>query len=74
MLVSLEVRAPFLDYRIVNFSFKNIPGHLKVKAMTLKYLLKKLARKVLPRELNIKENGDSPFLFPNGLGEPQYLN
>ena len=53
MLVSLEVRAPFLDYRIVDFSFKNIPGNLKVKGMTLKYLLKKLARKILPRELNL---------------------
>lgn len=53
MLVSLEVRAPFLDYRIVDFSFKNIPGNLKVKGVTLKYLLKKLARRILPRELSL---------------------
>jgi asparagine synthase (glutamine-hydrolysing) len=53
MLVSLEVRAPLLDYRIAEFSFKNIPGDLKVKRITTKYLLKKLARKILPKELDI---------------------
>lgn len=52
-MVYLEVRVPFLGYRIVDFSFKNIPGHCKAKAMTLKYLLKKLARRVFPRELNL---------------------
>ncbi len=53
MLVSLEVRAPLLDYRIAEFSFKNIPGSLKVKRLTTKYLLKNLARKILPKELDI---------------------
>ncbi|MBN1254709.1 MAG: asparagine synthase (glutamine-hydrolyzing) [Deltaproteobacteria bacterium] len=53
MLVSLEVRAPLLDYRIVNFSFSNIPGSFKVKRARTKYLLKKLAREILPKELDI---------------------
>ncbi|MFN3739294.1 MAG: asparagine synthase (glutamine-hydrolyzing) [Thermodesulfovibrionales bacterium] len=53
MLVSLEVRAPFLDYRIVEFSFKNILGNLKIKGLTTKYLLKKLAQRILPKELKI---------------------
>jgi len=53
MLVSLEVRAPLLDYRIADFSFRNIPGNLKVRGITTKILLKKLARRVLPKELNI---------------------
>lgn len=52
MLVSLEVRAPMLDYRIVEFSFKNIPGNLKVRATCTKYLLKKLASRILPREFD----------------------
>lgn len=54
MLVSLETRAPFLDYRIAEFSFRNIPGNLKVKRATTKYLLKRLARKILPNELDVK--------------------
>ena len=49
MLVSLEVRSPLLDYRIADFSFKKIPGDLKVNRVTQKCLLKQLARKVLPR-------------------------
>ena len=53
MLVSLEVRAPFLDHRIAEFSFGNIPGSLKVKRGTTKYLLKKLAKRLLPKELDI---------------------
>ncbi|RJO61340.1 asparagine synthase (glutamine-hydrolyzing) [candidate division WS5 bacterium] len=54
MLVSLETRAPLLDYRIAEFSFRNIPGDLKVKRTTTKYLLRKLSERNLPRELNIK--------------------
>ncbi len=54
MFVSLEVRAPLLDYRIAEFSFGNVPGSLKVKGMrTQKYLLKKLAKKMLPVELDV---------------------
>ena len=62
MLVSLEVRAPLLDYRIVEFSFRKIPGNLKVKRMTLKYLLKRLARKILPNKLEI--NRKQGFSIP----------
>jgi asparagine synthase (glutamine-hydrolysing) len=62
MLVSLEVRAPLLDYRIADFSFKNIPGSFKVKGITTKYLLKKLARKILPQKLVI--NRKWGFVIP----------
>ena len=54
MLVSLEVRSPLLDHRVAEFSFGKVPGNLKVKGMrTKKYLLKKLAKKLLPRELDV---------------------
>ncbi len=53
MFVSLEVRAPLLDYRVAEFSFANVPGSLKVKGMTQKYLLKKLAKKILPGALDV---------------------
>jgi asparagine synthase (glutamine-hydrolysing) len=62
MLVSLEVRAPLLDYRIAEFSFRNIPGNLKTNGLTTKYLLKKLARTILPRELEI--NRKKGFTVP----------
>lgn len=50
MANSLEIRAPFLDYQLVEKSF-NIPIEIKMKRNVLKYLLKKLAEKRLPREI-----------------------
>ncbi len=49
MANSLEVRSPFLDTALAEFSF-SIPSHLKVRGFQTKYLLKKLAEKYLPRE------------------------
>jgi len=50
MLSGLEARDPLLDYRLVEYSLK-IPGQLKYKDYSLKYLLKQLAYKKLPRSL-----------------------
>lgn len=46
---SLEVRAPFLDYRIVEFA-SQIPSSQKLKIRCTKYLLKKLAEKYVPEK------------------------
>ena len=50
MLVGLECRAPFLDYRLVELSL-SIPPHLKVKNDCLKYLLKTSLTEYLPKEI-----------------------
>jgi asparagine synthase (glutamine-hydrolysing) len=52
MLNSLEVRAPFLDYRIIEFAFAKVPATLKATATDQKILLKKLAARVLPPQFN----------------------
>jgi asparagine synthase (glutamine-hydrolysing) len=49
MLTSLEVRAPLLDYRIIEFAFGKVPSHLKATPVEGKILLKRLAKKLLPR-------------------------
>jgi asparagine synthase (glutamine-hydrolysing) len=49
MANSLEVRVPFLDYRLVEF-VESLPPSLKLKGMTGKYLLKKALTKWLPPE------------------------
>jgi asparagine synthase (glutamine-hydrolysing) len=46
---SLETRAPFLDYRLMEFA-AGIPPFLKLKKGNTKYLLKKLAEKYIPKE------------------------
>ncbi len=50
MARSLEVRAPLLDRQVVEFAAA-IPGELRLKGMTTKYLLKKAARGRLPDEI-----------------------
>jgi asparagine synthase (glutamine-hydrolysing) len=52
MLASLEMRAPFLDYRIAEFAFGKVPTRLKTNASERKILLKRLCKKVLPPEFN----------------------
>jgi asparagine synthase (glutamine-hydrolysing) len=50
MAHSVEGRFPFLDYRLVEFCNK-LPAELKLFRLKEKYLLKKLARKLLPEEI-----------------------
>jgi asparagine synthase (glutamine-hydrolysing) len=46
------VRAPLLDYRLVEFAFGQVPSDLKGSVSTRKVLLKKLAARVLPPEFD----------------------
>jgi asparagine synthase (glutamine-hydrolysing) len=48
MLVSLEMRTPFLDQRIIEFAFARVPDRLRATVRDRKVLLRMLARKVLP--------------------------
>ena len=50
MACSLEVRAPFLDYELVEFVM-GLPSRLKLKGFTLKYILKKAMKGWLPDEV-----------------------
>ena len=47
MAHSLEVRVPFLDHELVEFA-ATVPGDLKVRGRTTKYLLKHAARGIVP--------------------------
>jgi asparagine synthase (glutamine-hydrolysing) len=61
MAHSLEVRAPFLDWRLVELA-ASIPGSLKIRGLTLKYILRKVAARYLPRE--ILERPKEGFVLP----------
>ncbi|MCU1385399.1 MAG: asparagine synthase (glutamine-hydrolyzing) [Acidobacteria bacterium] len=50
MSVGLEARVPFLDHRMVGLAM-SIPGALKTKNGTLKYILKKAVRGLVPDDL-----------------------
>ena len=70
MLCSLEVRAPFLDQRVIEFAYQRVPNRLRVNASERKILLKNLARQLLPPELDIDRKQGftipiSKWLTPN---------
>ena len=50
MAHSIEGRFPFLDARLVEFC-NQLPANLKLRALTEKYLLKRLGKKWLPAEI-----------------------
>lgn len=49
MAIGLEVKAPFLDYQLVEF-INSIPSEFKLRGLTTKYLLKKLMEGKIPQE------------------------
>jgi asparagine synthase (glutamine-hydrolysing) len=51
MANSLELRCPFLDYRLVEFATTRIPLEQKVRGRSGKWILKKLAEELLPHEI-----------------------
>ena len=52
MLSSLEIRAPFLDYRLIEFAFGKIPSRLKATPIEKKIMLKRLTSRLLPPEFD----------------------
>lgn len=52
MYNSLEMRAPFLDYRLIEFAFSQIPSKWKVWRTETRRVQKKLADRLLPPELD----------------------
>jgi asparagine synthase (glutamine-hydrolysing) len=74
MAAGLECRVPFLDYRIVEWSYR-LPDHYKIRLVkSNKYIVKKVAERWLPREIvyRRKSGFGSPLAQwlrnPKGLG------
>jgi asparagine synthase (glutamine-hydrolysing) len=64
MLTSLEVRAPFLDYRLIEFAFGRVPDNLRATTSERKVLLRRLAARILPPEFDaVRKQG---FSIPLG--------
>lgn len=62
MANSLEVRVPFLDYRLIEF-IESLPPDLKLNGLTGKYLHKKALEKWLPKDViyRKKKGFDNPL-------------
>ena len=64
MAHSLETRSPLVDYEIVAYA-ASIPGALKLKRNQLKYLLRKIAARYVPRDVVYRKK--QGFAFPLGI-------
>jgi asparagine synthase (glutamine-hydrolysing) len=64
MAHSLETRAPLVDHKLVEFA-ASIPAGMKLHGRNLKYILKRVAARYLPRELI--ERKKQGFGFPLAL-------
>jgi asparagine synthase (glutamine-hydrolysing) len=64
MAHSLESRPPLMDYKLVEYA-ASIPGDLKLKGKNLKYILKQVAARYLPKELIYRQK--QGFGFPIGI-------
>jgi asparagine synthase (glutamine-hydrolysing) len=66
MANSLEVRNPYLDYRLVEYSF-NLPLEFKVRNGTQKYLMKEVLRDFIPDNLVFRRKWGFPAPVGNWL-------
>ncbi|MEO5564599.1 MAG: asparagine synthase (glutamine-hydrolyzing) [Chitinophagaceae bacterium] len=72
---SVEVRYPFMDKNIVEYSAK-LPADLKLNGLTEKYILKKMAKRFIPKEVVDREKfhfvaPGSPYLLQKNI---EYIN
>jgi len=65
MLNSLELRAPFLDYKLIEFAYSKVPPALKTTPDSRKIILKKLTAKLLPPTFDKKRK--QGFGIPIGI-------
>jgi asparagine synthase (glutamine-hydrolysing) len=72
MANSLELRVPFLDYRLVEF-VAAMPSRYKLNGRSHKFLLKEMMRGILPGEILDRKKMGFPtplaFMFQGGLRE-----
>lgn len=70
MATSIELRVPFLDYRLVEFA-ATIPSHHKIKKGEGKYPLKKMMEGILPNDIIYRKKMGFPtplkLMFQNEL-------
>lgn len=72
MARSLEVRLPFLDYRLVEFSY-TLPDQYKIRGRWTKYILRKSCKKYLPRKISRRRSKMGfPAPFDKWVGDERF--
>jgi asparagine synthase (glutamine-hydrolysing) len=71
MLNSLEIRSPFLSSEILSFS-QTIPNDLKADTDSSKILLRKLAKKILPKDFDLNRKQGFSIPLKKWLLQPEW--
>lgn len=72
MASSLEVRLPFLDYRLVEFSY-SLDDKYKIRGGWTKYIMRKSCKKYLPKKIRTRRNKMGfPAPFDKWLRDERY--
>ena len=74
MLNSLEVRAPLLDYRLIEFAFGKVPSQLKATPTEKKIFLKRLVQRLLPPEFDLHRKQGFSIPLDKWLKSGQFLD
>ena len=76
MLASLEVRAPWLDHKIIEFAFTRLPDNLRATRTERKILSRKVGQRHLPRDLDLrrKQGFSIPLRAWFKAGWAEYFN
>ena len=74
MLNSLEIRAPWLDYRLIEFAFAKVPSYRKATSSQKKILPKKLAKKVLPPQFDLQRKQGFSIPLKDWLQNKEWLD
>lgn len=72
MANSLEMRAPFLDRQVIEFAFSKVPTSLKAAPGQRKILLKMLAARLLPQDLDLQRKQGFSIPLANWIKDPRY--
>lgn len=70
MAASVESRVPFLDHVLVEFA-ASIPGRLKIRGLTGKWILKSAVRDLLPASVLFRRKMGFPTPWSSWLAGPQ---
>jgi asparagine synthase (glutamine-hydrolysing) len=71
MAAGLEMRVPFLDNRLLDFSL-NLPVKHQINKYELKYLLKKVGERYLPRDIVYRSKKGFPLPINDWLGDHNF--
>jgi len=74
MANSLEIRSPFLDKKIIEFCFLEVPPYLKVDNDRRKILLKMLAAKILPKNFDFNRKKGFSIPINKFLNDPVWMD